>query len=129
MSQTSTANPISPRTSGYESVAPELTLAETLRVLEVARGMRQDRAEAEVALARNEIRELLRKRLMDAAAITGDQLTESDVDAAIQQYFSTQHAYSDPPFSFSVFLAHVYVRRIPIAIIVSIIAVVIAFIS
>ncbi len=99
------------RSSGYEVVAPELTLSETLRVLEVARGMQQERAEAEVALARSEIREVMRKRLIDAAAITGDRITEADIDAAIDQYFSTQHAYRDPPMSAAVFFAHLYIRR------------------
>ncbi len=111
--------------NGYESVAPELTLAETLRVLEVARGMQQDRAEAEVALARNEIREVMRKRLMDAAAITGDKITEADVDAAIDHYFSTQHSYRDPAMSLAAFLAHLYVRRVSIAIMLSLMVLVV----
>jgi len=103
--------------SGPVTLAPELTLAETLRVLEVARGMRRERSAAEVAMARGEIRQIMRKRLMDAAAITGDRITEADVDAAIDQYFSTQHSYDDPPMSFTVFLAHLYVRRRQIAMI------------
>jgi len=91
--------------------ARDLTLVETLRVLEVARGLRQEREVAEVALARDEIRTLMRKRLMDASVITGDKISESDVDAAIEQYFATQHTYQDPPMSFSVLLAHLWVRR------------------
>lgn len=117
MSQPKLTQPTSRTVTGYGSVAPELTLSETLRVLEVARGMRQERAVAEVALARNEIRDIIRKRLMEAAAITGDSLTEADVDAAIDQYFSTQHAYSDPPLSVPVFFANLYVRRIKIVMI------------
>ena len=109
----------SPLKSGPVALAPELTLTETLRVLEVARGMRRERAAAEVALARGEIREIMRKRLIDAAAITGDKITEADVDAAINQYFSTQHSYADPPFSFTVFLAHLYIRRTQIAMILT----------
>ena len=96
------------------SRAKDLTLVETLRVLEVARGLRQEREVAEVALARDEIRTLMRKRLMEAAAITGDKITEADVDAAIEQYFATQHTYKDPPMSFSVLLAHLWVRRFSI---------------
>jgi hypothetical protein len=97
---------------------------ETLRVLEVARGLRQEREVAEVALARDEIRTLMRKRLMDAAIITGDKITEADVDAAIEQYFATQHTYQDPPLSFSVFMAHLWVRRFSLSIIISLIVVV-----
>ena len=97
--------------SPAKNFARDLTLAETLRVLEVARGLRQEREVAEVALARDEIRALMRKRLMDAAVVTGDKISESDVDAAIEQYFATQHIYQDPPMSFSVLLAHLWVRR------------------
>lgn len=102
------------RTTSYGPVTPELTITETLRVLEVARGMRQERMHAEVALARNELRDIMRKRLIDAAAITGDTITEADVDSAITQYFSVQNSYVDPPMSPAVFFAHVYVRRVQI---------------
>ncbi|MFN8710703.1 MAG: hypothetical protein ACK526_22490 [Planctomyces sp.] len=94
-----------------QKISQELTLSETLRVLEVARGFRNERQEAAVALARAEVRQMMRQRLLDAAAITGDPITEADIDAAIDQYFATQHLYSDPPFSFSVLLAHVWIRR------------------
>jgi predicted nucleic-acid-binding protein len=113
-------------TSGVpvSSFAKDLSLVETLRVLEVARGLRQEREVAEVALARDEIRTLMRKRLMDAAIITGDKITEADVDAAIEQYFATQHTYQDPPLSFSVLMAHLWVRRFSVLIIISLILVV-----
>jgi hypothetical protein len=107
----SVITPVSSKAIASESMARDLSLAETLRVLEVARGIRSDRRQAELALSRNELRESLRKRLLDAAVITGDSVTEAEVDAAITQYFQTQHVYTDPEFSFSVFLAHLYVRR------------------
>ncbi len=103
--------------SAANTLARDLTLVETLRVLEVARGLRQEREVAEVALARDEIRSLMRKRLMEAAVITGDKITEADVDAAIAQYFATQHIYQDPPMSFSVLLAHLWVRRFSFALV------------
>ena len=104
--------------SPVNKFARDLTLVETLRVLEVARGLRQEREVAEVALARDEIRTLMRKRLLDAAVITGDKISESDVDAAIEQYFATQHTYQDPPMSFSVLLAHLWVRRLSLLLII-----------
>jgi|GEM_PF-6803044 len=107
----SVITPVNRATIAGESMARDLSLAETLRVLEVARGIRTDRLQAELALSRNELRESLRKRLLDAAAITGDSVTEAEVDAAITQYFQTQHVYADPEFSFSILLAHLYVRR------------------
>ena len=96
---------------------PEMTLIETLRVLEVARGMQRDRSVAEQALARNELREGLKKRLLDAAAVTGDRVTEADIEAAIEQYFAQLYVYHDPPLSFRVLLAHAWVRRFRITLI------------
>jgi hypothetical protein len=101
--------------------AKNLTLVETLRVLEVARGLRREREVAEVALARDEIRTLMRKRLMEAAVVTGDKITEADVDAAIEQYFATQHTYNDPPFSARVLLAHLWVSRFSIIVVAGLI--------
>lgn len=101
--------------------AKNLTLVETLRVLEVARGLRREREVAEVALARDEIRTLMRTRLMEAAVVTGDKITEADVDAAIEQYFATQHTYNDPPFSFRVLMAHLWVSRFSIVVVAGLI--------
>ena len=92
----------------------ELSLTETLRVLEVARSLQRERSVAEQALARNELRDTLRRRLLDAAVVTGDTVTEADIDTAIDQYFARQHDYVDPPMSFSVVLAHFWIRRIEI---------------
>ena len=115
------SSPTSTSAVPVSAFAKDLTLVETLRVLEVARGLRQEREVAEVALARAEIRTLMRKRLMDAALITGDKITEADVDAAIEQYFATQHTYNDPPFSFRVALAHLWIRRFSILVITGLI--------
>jgi hypothetical protein len=109
-------------TTGSDTAVPELTLTETLRVLEVARGMQRERSVAEQALARHELREVLKQRLLQAAVVTGDQVTEADVDAAIAQYFARLYMYEDPPMSFAVFLAHVYVRRLYLAVIAAVVA-------
>lgn len=98
------------------AAAADLTLTETLRVLEVARSLQKERSVAEQALARHELRDALRRRLLDAAVVTGDTVTEADIDTAIDQYFARLHDYVDPPMSFSILLAHVYVRRFAIAI-------------
>lgn len=105
---------------------PELTLEETLRVLEMARGMSRKRSDAQVALARDDIKEMLRKRLMEAAAVTGDKVRETDVDAAIENYFQRLHAYEDPPFSMKVLFANLYVRRRQIALFCSAVAALVA---
>lgn len=111
-----------PMAGAGEVAAPDLTLNETLRVLEVARNLRRQRSDAEVALARHEVRDMLRKRLLEAAAVTGDKVTERDVDVAIDQYFDRLYAYEEPPASLSVWMAKVYVRRNEIALLVGSIA-------
>lgn len=119
MSQTNTT---ASTATGSDVPVTELTLVETLRVLEVAREMQKERSVAEQALASNDLRAALKMRLLEAAVVTGDKVTEPDVDAAIDQYFARLHTYEDPPMSFAVFLAHLYVRRFQILVIAGIVA-------
>jgi len=82
-----------------------------LRVMDMARGMRDERAAVEREFNADETRALLRERLLASTKITGDAITPAEVDAAIELYFNNLHAYRDPPLRFEVFLAHLYVRR------------------
>ena len=89
----------------------DLSLHEMLRVMDVARELRNDREMAERALARDDVRRALREKLMRTAELSGDRVTEQEIDAAIETYFANRHQYEDPKFSPSVFLAHLWVRR------------------
>lgn len=91
--------------------ADELSLPEMLRVMDMARGLREERSAVEREFNAAETRALLREKLLASTEITGETLTPAEVDAAIEQYFDSLHAYRDPPLSFPVFLAHLYVRR------------------
>lgn len=89
----------------------DLTLAETLRVMDVAREMRQQRETAEEMFRRDDVRIRLRDKLMHTARISGDSVTEDEIDAAIEQYMETVHAYQDPPGGWKTMLAHGWIWR------------------
>ncbi|QDV67385.1 hypothetical protein Poly24_10800 [Rosistilla carotiformis] len=91
--------------------AAALSLPEMLRVLEVARQMREDRQTAEVALRRDEVRTEIRRKLIESAKVTGEQVSDAEVDAAIEQYFDTMHVLKEPKFGLESMLAHAYVLR------------------
>ncbi|MDM4018532.1 DUF6384 family protein [Roseiconus lacunae] len=89
----------------------QLSIAETLRVLDVAREMRDQREQAEVMFRRDEMRIALREKLMRTARLSGDHVTEEEIEAAIDQYLQTQHTYHDPEPGLKSFLAHCWVWR------------------
>lgn len=98
-------------TSRSDKPKQNLTIAETLRVLDVARQVRQERETAEQALQRGDLRREIKRKLAESAKITGDDITEEEIDAAIDQYFENLHAFKHPPWGIRTFLAHMYVLR------------------
>ncbi|MBM4078044.1 MAG: hypothetical protein FJ267_20635, partial [Planctomycetes bacterium] len=74
-----------------------MSLQEMLRVMDVATELRQQRESVEREFAVDETKRILRERLLKANELTGEKLTEADVDAAIDRYFQTLYTYSDPP--------------------------------
>lgn len=82
-----------------------------LHVLDVARTLRRDSEIVQSELNKEELLATLKERLLAAAAAAGDTVTDAEVDEAIRIYFQNLHKYSDPPRSWRVFLAHLYVRR------------------
>jgi len=97
-----------------ETRPTDLPLAEMLRIMDVARTLRQEREIAQEQFNREEARALLRQRLKASTEITGSQVTEAEIDAAIESYFNNLHTYRDPPWGVQVFLAHLYVRRVQV---------------
>jgi hypothetical protein len=88
-----------------------LTLAEMSRIMDVAATLRKERALVEQQLNIDQIKTQLRQRLLEAAKVSGDPVTEAEVDAAVDQYYDRLHEFRDPPASFSKFLAHCWVLR------------------
>ena len=89
----------------------DLTLNETLRVMDVAREMRDQRATAEETFRRDDLRAALRNKLLRTARLSGDDVTEAEIDAAIAQYFESLHTYNEPEAGMKRFLAHCWIWR------------------
>lgn len=88
-----------------------LSLEETLRVMDVAREMRDRRETAEEMFRRDDLRSGLRDKLIRQARMSGETVTEAEIDAAIAQYMETLHVYQDPPAGMKNVLAHLWVYR------------------
>ena len=88
-----------------------LTLEETLRVMDVAREMRDERERAEEMFRRDDFKTSLREKLMRTAKVSGDDVTEAEIDAAIDQYMDTLHTFEPPKSGFKNFMAHCWVWR------------------
>lgn len=89
----------------------ELSLKETLRVMDVAREMRDQRETAEEMFRRDDLRNKLRDKLVRTARLSGDNVTDAEIDAAIAQYFETLHTYDEPEGGMKRFLAHCWIWR------------------
>lgn len=89
----------------------ELTLQETLRVMDVARELRDQRQTAEEMFRRDDLRIQLRDKLVRTARMSGDDVTEEEIDAAISHYFESLHTFQEPERGWKRFLAHAWVWR------------------
>lgn len=93
----------------------QLSIAEMVRVMDVASALKRERSIAERELNREETKQLLREKLMETARLTGDPVTEDEIDAAIEHYFDNLHEFQPPEASGETLLAHLYVMRTTIA--------------
>jgi hypothetical protein len=93
------------------STAAEPSLDEMLKILDAASALRRERELVDEQLSADEYKRRLRDRLLAAAEAAGDPVRPEEVEAAVNTYFERLHAYSDPPLSPAVLLAHAYVRR------------------
>jgi len=111
-SQQQQAPPVSQTapSSGTQDAA-QLSIQEMLRVMDVAREMRKSREKAEEVLQRADFRAQLRDKLMRSAQLSGDRVTEAEIDAAIQVYLADRHRFQPPEFGFRVVVANLWVRR------------------
>ena len=114
MSQMSQAQKLPDRPRQARNVplpGEDLTIAETLRVMDVAREMRDQRQTAEEMFKRDDLRVALRDKLLRTAEVSGDSVTEAEIDAAIDQYFENLHIYQDPASGWKSTLAHLWIWR------------------
>lgn len=96
------------------SDARQLSLEELLRIMDVATTLRKEQDVVEEQLNLDQIKVRLRERLLEAAQVTGEPVTAKQIDTAIENYYDKLHTFKEPRWSFSVLLAHIYVRRVTI---------------
>ncbi|MFK8113596.1 MAG: DUF6384 family protein [Rubripirellula sp.] len=111
MSNASQAQAQAPVSRDLQLPGENLSLEETLRVMDVAREMRQRRETAEEMFRRDDLRSKLRDKLVRTARVSGDNVTEAEIEAAIAQYFETLHTYEDPESGWDSFVAHCWIWR------------------
>lgn len=92
----------------------QLSLLEMGRIMDVAATLRKERSIVQQQLNLEQTKAKLRERLLEAARIAGDPVTEREVDAAIEQYYDRLHEFRQPKKSWRTLLAHLWVRRGPI---------------
>jgi hypothetical protein len=88
-----------------------LSLEELTRIMDVATTLRKERAIVDQQLNIDQIKAKLRERLLEAAKVSGDPVTEAEIAAAVEQYYDRLHEFQEPPASLATFAAHVWVRR------------------
>lgn len=105
-----------------ESSAPPMTdvkleemgLAEMMRVMDVATTLRQEQELVEREFNLEQTKEMLRDKLKRTAKMTGESLTDEQLEAAVSWYYDNMHEYQEPEKGFKWYLAHMYIRRVPI---------------
>ena len=112
MTESASASDSARPSAATSAVPPEdLELEEMLEILDAATTLRKERERAHLALEVDETRRLLRERLLETAKVTGERISEAEVDAAIERYFTTLHAHEPPERGLQTALAHLYIRR------------------
>lgn len=82
-----------------------------LQILDAASTLRKERTKASLALEGHETKRMLRDRLLEAARVSGDRVTEAEVEAAIERYYATLHAFEPAEAGWELWLAKLYIRR------------------
>ncbi len=97
-----------------QSTDTPMSLDQIMRIVDVATTLRKEREFVEQQLNADETKSQLRRRLLEVAEVTGEQVTSEEVDAAIELYYSRLHSFQEPAGGFSITLAKLYVRRVAI---------------
>jgi hypothetical protein len=89
----------------------ELNLDEFLRMVDVATTVRNKQEEVSQQLDIREVREDLKKRLLKTAEVTGEQLTDFQIETAVSNYFQGLYSFQEPERDFGTKFAEIYVER------------------
>lgn len=93
----------------------DLKLDEFLRMVDVATTVRQKQEEVNQQLNIHEVRAELKKKLQDTAKISGEQLTDFQIDSAIDSYLDGLYSFKEPQRDFGTRVAELYVERVRLA--------------
>ena len=88
-----------------------LSIAETLRVMDVASEIRRQQELVESEFHAGELKAKLRESLRAASAQTGEEISENQIEQAIAWYYDHLHKYRSPKSGLRTFFAHLYIRR------------------
>ena len=80
-------------------------------MMDIAREMRDARQSAEEMFRRDDLRAGLREKLMRQARLQGDEVSEAEIDAAIELYMERQHMFRPPQPGLKNTLWHAWVYR------------------
>lgn len=92
-------------------VRKEKDLNMMVKVMEAASAVRMQNLEASRQLDFDEVKEDLRKRILETSKVTGEQLADDEVDAAINSYLSGLYCFKEPGKGFAHSIANLYVDR------------------
>jgi hypothetical protein len=80
-------------------------------MMDVASALRKQKEEVNKQLNINETKADLKKRILETSKVTGESLTEDEVNLAIESYFSGLYSFKEPERNLSYALAGLYVNR------------------
>lgn len=92
-----------------------LKLDEFLMMVDVATTVRQKQDEVNQQLNIHEARTELKKRLQETARISGEQLTDFQIESAINSYFDGLYSFQEPERDIETRIAEIYVDRVRLA--------------
>ena len=84
-------------------------------MVDVATTVRQKQDEVNQQLNIHEVRAELKKRLRETAQVSGEQLTDFQVESAINSYFKGLYSFQESQRDFGTRIAEIYVDRVRLA--------------
>ena len=97
--------------SSIEQTTESLSIAEMVRILDVASEVRRKQELLDEQWNVESARTELRERLRATQATTGENLTDEQIDTAINWFYDRLHRFKRPKPGIGLALAHIYVRR------------------
>jgi len=93
---------------------PQTDINSVLRIMDVASAARKQREQVSSQLNIEDSKADLRKRILEAAKVTGEGLRDDDIDKAIEAYLSGLYQFTEPQRGLATSLAHAYIDRVRI---------------